>query len=163
MDRDALIALRSRWPVRAMILYCGLLLVGGLVPFDFTLPRPRAAAPIEWIPFTYVCAKHGVFCPYDRLANLALFVPLGALVALSRAGPSARRATIASGVVGLVLSLAIEAAQLALPSRFPSSADVLLNTLGALGGGAAMAWLVVAASRRVTRSAAARGAPRTRR
>jgi VanZ family protein len=47
----------------------------------------------------------------------------------------ARRAAVAAFAV----SAGIEAAQLFLPSRFPSTADVLLNTLGAWLGAAVAA------------------------
>jgi VanZ family protein len=66
-----------------------------------------------------------------------LFAPLGAaLRALGR-----RRAATAG--VGLALSTAIELAQLAIPGRTTSTADVIWNTLGAAVGWA----LLDAASR----------------
>ena len=85
----------------------------------------------------------------EALANVALFVPAGFLLAvvLRRCWPS---------VLGCVLaSAAIEWAQyLYLPSRVPSPADVEHNGLGGLIG-ALLAWPVVAWLRRRRAAAAA--------
>ena len=73
----------------------------------------------------------------DRALNILAFVPLGALAA-SLPNRSSRRALLARAAAGaFALSLAVETAQAFLPSRFPSSADVLLNTLGAFLGAVA--------------------------
>ncbi len=82
----------------------------------------------------------------EQLANIALFVPAGALLAvvLGRAWPAAV-------VVCVLASVSIEYAQLRyLPSRVPSLHDVQLNSLGGLIGALAGAVLlaVVAASHR---------------
>ncbi len=74
----------------------------------------------------------------EVLANVALFVPLGFLLALAfaRVWPAVTAC--------LVASAGIEWAQAAyLPSRVPSSADVLHNTAGGLVG-AVLAGLVMA-------------------
>jgi glycopeptide antibiotics resistance protein len=78
----------------------------------------------------------------DVGGNLLLFVPLGlALVgALPLAGGGRR--WLAAVAAALVLSAAIEAVQLGMPSRATDVDDVLFNTLGAaLGGLAAVVWL----------------------
>lgn len=66
--------------------------------------------------------------PADFALNIALFVPLGALLRLLGRGASTATAAAA------FLSLAIEAAQMHIPPRHPSQLDVLANTLGALAG-----------------------------
>jgi VanZ family protein len=132
--------LRSRWPVRALVAYCALLAGGALAPFEFTLDRSEVSAPVEWVPLTYRCPTHGVLCPYDKLLNFVIFVPLGALVAKCLVGRSARRASVAAVASGLGFSLALEAAQLLLPTRFPSASDILMNAVGALAGAVGVAW-----------------------
>lgn len=81
------------------------------------------------------------FVDYDFVqttANVALFVPLGGLVA----SVVVRSLWWASGVAGLTLSLTVEFAQATfLPARLASAGDLASNTAGALVGGA----LVVAA------------------
>lgn len=67
----------------------------------------------------------------EFFANIALFVPFGALLALG--WPEQRWWLI--GLAGLAVSGVIEAAQLLLPSRFPAVSDLIANTLGALLGG----------------------------
>ena len=62
----------------------------------------------------------------EFLANIALFVPLGALLALA----SARLPRWAIIATGFVTSVVIELVQLALPSRFSTVSDVVANTLG---------------------------------
>lgn len=71
----------------------------------------------------------------EALANLAFFLPLGALLALLLP----RRGWWLAAVVGFGLSLAIEAAQLLLLSaRTPHLRDVLFNTAGATIGALAV-------------------------
>lgn len=69
-------------------------------------------------------------------ANVALFLPLGALIALLVMPPLWG----VSGVLGLTLSLCVEFCQyLFLPQRFASPYDLASNTLGALLGGVIVA------------------------
>jgi len=67
----------------------------------------------------------------DVVGNIALFVPLGALLALRR-WPLLRAAA-----AGVTLSAAVEAAQLVVPGRYASVDDVLLNGVGTAVGWAA--------------------------
>lgn len=80
----------------------------------------------------------------EVLANVALFVPAGLLLALVIGGPRpALTAAVVPAVALCVLgSVMIEWAQLRfLPVRVPSSADVLHNSYGAASGAAA-AWVL---------------------
>ena len=79
----------------------------------------------------------------EFLANIALFVPLGALLALA----SARLPGWAIIVTGFASSVVIELVQLALPSRFCTVSDVVANTLGTGLG----LLLIAAASATVTK------------
>ena len=81
----------------------------------------------------------------EAVANVAMFVPLGALIpAATRIGPGRAVA------VGAALSILIELVQLAfLPHRVATWGDVLMNTLGAAVG----AGLFVAVRRRRARAA----------
>ncbi len=97
--------------------------------------------------------------PFDAIANVALFVPLGFLYALTRAARTAtaeppapaalirarRRALLLALLGGAVASLAIEVTQLFEPGRFASPVDVATNALGALLG----AWLHGRAARQL--------------
>ncbi len=124
----------SRWILSGgTVLYCSALLYGTLYPFDFKLRSTAGAASsrsrIEWMPFTYVCPKHGIWCPRDRGLNLAIFVPVGALLAARQRGRGTKPIRVATAM-GFALSLAIETVQCFLPSRFPSTTDLLANTAG---------------------------------
>ncbi len=78
----------------------------------------------------------------EVLANVALFVPAGFLLAV------VLRRSWASVLAGALASACIELAQYAfLPSRVPSLADVEHNTLGGLIG-ALLAWPLVRLLRR---------------
>jgi VanZ family protein len=104
-------------------------------------------------PFRFAWPEHVVVMLwagwFDALANVALFVPLGFVFALTRAarrpgGPGG--GTLARALIGGALaSLAIEVAQLFEPGRFPSPVDVATNALGALLG----AWVHARAARRL--------------
>jgi VanZ family protein len=95
----------------------GLILLATLTPFP-------DAGPPDFVG----CVICGVRGWSDALANLILFVPLGAaLLANGRTGPRA------VGLAGL-LSAGIEVAQIFIPGRDPSLGDVCFNTLGAAVG-----------------------------
>jgi hypothetical protein len=69
-------------------------------------------------------------------ANVALFVPLGALLTLLTRRPWW------GALLALALSVSAELAQLVLPGRLPTARDVVANALGAAVG-AAVAWWAV--------------------
>jgi VanZ family protein len=71
----------------------------------------------------------------DIIANVLLYAPLGAALAL--AGWTGTRPV----VFGFVLSCVIEFAQILIPGRDPSLTDVCCNTIGAAAGQGAV-WLV---------------------
>ncbi len=85
-----------------------------------------------------VCGTRGMA---DSILNVALFVPLGVSLGRDR-----RRIGVAL-LVGLCLSLGIEFAQLYVPGRHASLADLLWNATGA-GTGAALFLAVRAQTRR---------------
>ena len=70
----------------------------------------------------------------EVVANVAMFVPLGVLVASSR---RVRRAWLAVPA-GLALSGAVETVQVFVPGRYPTLQDVAANTTGAALGLAAV-------------------------
>lgn len=74
--------------------------------------------------------------PADIFNNIVLFLPFGAGVAwlLGQHGIRPLRALAAALALGAGLSLSVELLQLFLPSRTPTPADVLTNTLGTLLG-----------------------------
>ena len=130
----------SKTPLWLLVLYTAVLLCGTFWPFRFTWHPGRdgtdVSRQVEWIPFTHLCPTYGIFCPHDTGLNIAMFIPVGALVALmSGAGGGVMRRTARAVASGFCLSLLIEATQYFIPARFPSTTDLLWNTLGAgLGG-----------------------------
>jgi VanZ family protein len=90
---------------------------------------PRSTCLVQVIPFS--CSQLDQYRLLDWLLNLIGFVPFGLLIAgLFRGKGTIRYATLAS----FALSLSMEVGQIYLPGRFPSSEDLLLNTIGgALG------------------------------
>jgi VanZ like family len=88
---------------------------------------------------------------WERLLNVALFLPLGFVGVLLRP----RWPVWVWALVGLVASLVIEVVQIAMPARDGSGWDVATNTTGALLGAclARVVLLLVSSARR--RSSAA--------
>lgn len=66
----------------------------------------------------------------EFVANIALFVPFGLLIALARPRTPLWRIVAA----GFATSCVIEVVQVMIPSRFPMVSDVVANTLGVLIG-----------------------------
>ena len=73
---------------------------------------------------------------FEFLANVALFVPFGLLVAAS----APRWSPWAIIGVGLLTSVAIELVQLGIPSRVPTVSDVIANTAGTAIGCTLVYW-----------------------
>ena len=89
-----------------------------------------------------------IFLFVDVLGNIAVFVPLGAALAVAtlptravigQRTRSGKRRWLAIVAAGFLLSLSIELAQLAIPTRATDVDDVILNTLGTAIG-AAIVW-----------------------
>lgn len=73
----------------------------------------------------------------DILANIAGFVPLGAIFCVYFSLRHSRvQAILNATLVGASLSFAVEILQACIPRRFSGTTDIITNTLGALLGGA---------------------------
>jgi hypothetical protein len=112
---------------------------------------PAAGPPHPWV-FCLACGGRGTA---DLLLNIALFMPLGAALALRGRRP----AFVA--LCGALLSSAIELSQFYIPGRDPTIGDIVANTVGALLGalviGRVGVWLspTHATASRLSRGAAA--------
>lgn len=134
----------SAWPLSQA--YVALVIYASLYPF--TGWRDQGIAPWEfvWSPWP----KY--WTGFDVAANVAGYVPLGFLLALSflrrgslRGAPVSNRAAVVVSVLAAgVLSFCMESLQTYLPSRVPSNIDFALNTLGALLGAIVAAGLELA-------------------
>ncbi|MBV9880310.1 MAG: VanZ family protein [Gemmatirosa sp.] len=99
----------------------------------FLTLRPVAAVSYET--FGHLCILCGSIGGADFVANVLLFVPLGAALVL--AGLSWRRAAL----LGAAFSLGIETAQwLVIAGRFATLSDVLTNSTGTLVGATIATW-----------------------
>lgn len=118
---------------RAVLAYVtAIILVITLEPFRFRVPA--AVRLTYWAPDS---PWNGWF---DVLTNVALFLPLGFVAALTYSAGTARRTPTSAGGVfaaAALLSGAIELAQCFEAGRYPSPTDVLANATGAWLG----AWL----------------------
>jgi len=131
--------MRSRWVLLLTGAYGVALALIALWP----TPVDRNIAVLR-IPGVLRLARHmgldvyGAYLLVERLANLALFVPLGALILLWRP----RWSWLAATAIALSISTLIELAQaIARPERVATFDDVIFNTIG----GAVGALLVVGA------------------
>jgi VanZ family protein len=79
---------------------------------------------------------------FEFLANVALFVPFGLLVAAA----APRWSPWAIIVLGLLASVAIELVQLGIPSRVSTVSDVIANTAGAAFGCTIVMWRAISRS-----------------
>ena len=134
MRYDAWMASLSRRQIQvALFCYTAFLLYATLWPFDFHFARAFVAGrKISWIPF---------FDPAvgperrDAVLNILVFLPFGFLSCLvNSASGKFRRPVLVATLLGSALSFFVETSQIGLPSRDPSTADLLMNTTGALLG-----------------------------
>ncbi|KUZ78863.1 teicoplanin resistance protein VanZ [Burkholderia ubonensis] len=119
---------------QALAAYTALIVYASLYPFD------------GWIslgigPFDYLFAPMQRYVTaFDVVTNVLGYLPFGALAVLAL-HPRWRGvgATLIAGVLGALLSGAMEALQTYLPTRVASNLDLAANALGALLGAALMA------------------------
>ena len=124
----------SAWPLS--LAYVALIVYASLYPFSGW--RDQGIAP--WVFLWSPLPKY--WTGFDVAANIAGYVPLGFLLALSflrrgsqRVSPTANTAAISVAVLtATVLSLCMESTQTYLPSRVPSNVDFALNVAGATLG-----------------------------
>jgi|CXWL01.1.fsa_nt_gi VanZ family protein len=132
----------SRGRHRGSLLVCALVLAYvSLHPFHpLRLPGGDAFA-------LFLRPKY--YATFDILLNAAAYVPLGALACLVfRAGGDAGRAIWKAAAAGGAFSLAMETAQLFVPFRVASIADIAANAAGALMGALLFAGPLYAAATR---------------
>lgn len=128
----------SAWPLAQA--YALLIVYASLYPFEGW--RMQGISPWAYLASPWPRYWTG----FDVGANVAGYVPLGFLLALSwlrRHGRSLKALGVSVGASTL-LSLAMEALQTYLPARVPSNVDLGLNLLGALSGAVAaicLEWL----------------------
>ena len=115
----------GRWIIAVCLLGLAAILYLRLIPFDFIRVDHIPFERITWHPLTF----------RDVPLNILLFIPFGfGLTGLMvRRG---RQMSIAGRVVlvSMLLSAALETAQLFMPDRAPSFSDVAANAIGALLG-----------------------------
>ncbi len=116
----------ARW----LTLVVGLLIIyGSLYPFSFVAPPKGSLVALltrlDWARTTRA----------DVLANLLLYLPLGALLsfALPTRWSAARAAFVAAGI-GTLLAATLETLQVLEPFRVASLTDLVLNGIGTFAG-----------------------------
>lgn len=116
---------------RHVWLWWGLAVAVGAWLLWMTL-RPNQTVATDLAPLTEPASRQGIppHLLIQTAGNLAVFVPLGTTLALALAGMPRRRRLLLATLAGGALSLAIELAQTAIPSRVPGVNDWLLNTAG---------------------------------
>src|SRR6185369_17504885 len=135
----------SAWPLAQA--YVALIVYASLYPFAGW--RDQGIAPWEFL-WSPLPPKY--WTGFDIAANMAGYVPLGFLLALSYLRRSSERqpTTTNSAAIAIAtlaaafLSLCMEALQTYLPSRVPSNLDFALNVAGAMLGAVAAVGLEVA-------------------
>jgi VanZ family protein len=135
----------SAWPLA--LAYTALIVYASLYPFSGW--HDQGISPLAFLA-SPLPPKY--WTGFDVAANVAGYVPLGFLLALSyvrRGGlrfiAMTKTAAVAIATLSVaLLSFSMEALQTYLPSRVASNLDLILNITGALVGAVFAAWLEVA-------------------
>jgi len=114
-----------------------------VIPLDLTISLTELyhkykSGQVLLVPFSYHYDSPATVV-YQFFADIAVFVPVGAWIALTQRNPARSRSLVVVGIIGGgIIAGLIEFAQLLVLSRFTDVTDVLLGTIGAGTG----AWLV---------------------
>ncbi len=105
--------------------------------------RPNQSVAADLTPLTETAAAQdiSVHLLIDLAGNVVVFAPLGAALALALGDKPLVHRLLLATLIGAGLSLTIELAQTALPSRVAALDDWLLNTAGTAIGALATASL----------------------
>ena len=105
--------------------------------------RPNQTVAADLSPLIGPAAAQGIsiYLLIDLAGNVAVFVPLGATLALALGGRPAGHRLLLATLIGAFLSAGIELAQTALPTRAAQLDDWLLNTVGTASGALLGCWL----------------------
>jgi glycopeptide antibiotics resistance protein len=150
---------RSRLPLVLWIASAAFIVYGTTIPFNFVHDRQLVVenlARLQWNPLIAADTGMRVSIP-DFVGNVLLFGPFGVfgVWALSRPrAPWVRVGLVA--LLGLALTVGVEALQLLTIDRTTSVSDVFANALGALAGAVAAVFLT-AFVERFLRAAAVAG------
>lgn len=134
-------------PVPGGVLIARVALVGYLLFVGFTVWLPATVSEkvtglvgimARWVADAGIAPYRPSAVVLEVLANVALFVPVGLLLAFAL--PRLRLWQIV--VIGALMSAVIESVQGFMPSRFPTLSDVIANTTGTLLGGVLAVLLV---------------------
>ena len=106
-------------------LWLAVLAVAGWQPFDFGGPGGHG---VNWLPFADAVSGEYLGALDALLRRTALFVPFGVLVVATGYRPPI------AALVGVVAAAVVEAGQVFLPSRYPSTTDLVLAAIGAAIG-----------------------------
>jgi len=124
---------RSRLALWARILLPPYLIVVGFIVFSPADDTSQATGPLAWV-FDRLDELETSFEPgyvaLEFVANIAMFVPLGALVRLA----FGRIPWWGVLALGFATTVTIELVQSTMPSRFSTVSDVIANTLGTAVG-----------------------------
>ncbi len=121
---------------RGLVILCLIaavgILYGSLMPFALNTDEDQMRTKIRWFLQQWPLGN-GHVSRGDIIANVALYIPLGLLLALA-IRPRSRRGKIATvpiaAALGLALSALVESSQLLLDGRVSSPSDLVMNTLG---------------------------------
>jgi glycopeptide antibiotics resistance protein len=98
--------------------------------------RPNPIVASDLSPLTGPAAARGI-SPYLLIGlagNVVVFVPLGTALAFALGHKPTAQRLLTATLIGVALSLTIELAQIAIPSRVTALSDLLLNTAGTGAG-----------------------------
>src|SRR5690606_26010411 len=109
-----------------LLIVAALIVYGSLYPFEFALANADSRALHRLLTIDPLGTSRS-----DILANVALFVPFGLVGVTAAGGQSLRPMRILLVLLfGLALAVALQVAQLFIPSRVPTLTDVVWNGLG---------------------------------
>jgi len=128
--------------VSAALIYLLFLLSVSLSPYEFELSlrsiRSKLLNDSNFLPFRLHFSARSIASAIDIVRECILYAPFGALLALwlrnSVFKPGTLVILITAGSAGMGLAVWIEMLQLAVVGRYVDITDVLLATLGGLGG-----------------------------
>ena len=118
-----------------LIGYLVTLLYAGWMPLRFQADWPAAKAELGLAWEGWSIRPGDLLRPSDTFTNVALFAPVGFLLAAGKGGRWARRSILLGSLaISAGLSVLVELGQLFEPSRYAHLRDVLADSLGGLLG-----------------------------
>ena len=118
------------------MLVLGFLVYFEMSPFDWIARRelPGRFSAMEWLPFKSYYYAEPIAALFDLQKKVYSFIPLGCFMAALVSDRAPRQSRLKPALFCVLIAVCLELFQIGLPSRIPSTGDMIIFSFSAWAG-----------------------------